>query len=849
MPTELRLTNRRTREGRRASRGDSEGGGDPATRSDGAGASARGKGLRRGSLEALPRRPRVGPMSGPDAEGASDGDGAARSRSQSVSEDAQIPASELQPMQTFLVGALRAKTRGDSEHYDHVCTQLSQRTESRTLARLYAALERMVPTLVSNPQEYQALVRSMLSYDGRAGGLGVLKRFRSLAIALVGANSTFFIPAVKALCRSLRLDQSELGDESPSSLYKRSARFALAHEGIRHCLALTPSGAEQLGNILEESFPHRYLPGKMLQAYTDQVLQVCSYAPTLQGRLLELLLDKCLEIDVEIKISDSGHVGIEENEDAILDGIFDADGGDAASAKAPHAENVCVSVRGRSLEAAVGEAADKLDGMLELLFDYCLRQLPCAKLTRQLLSAFEKRVLTTHKSKFVQFVLFVCASQSSAFRDALAGLLADVTLDDKRPSVARMAGACYLASFLSRGSNFVDATLLCNCLTRLLDWAHSYATWHASGAPGGTFAKYRANGGSPGAGENLFERSLVGFAALGAPLHPHAVFFSVCQAALYTVCFRAEHVSDAVRRHAAWSCMVSSDLQPLRFCLESVRREFFCVAMEEKMLSTELLQQMLRELPPPEADASAPPSPARGRAAATAEEGEAEEGRRKRMRMRSLTPPGRGAGGGIKRVASGSKIALPSASSFGGASKRLERKRGRKDEGTGGMGKGRNPLDSFFPFDPFLLRRSHRFVEDAYTFWDMTDDEDDEDAEADGDEDAEGAEEGMRAPEHIKSLRSSLSSMRMSHERSESVSSAGSVLSHPSAAFALRHGRSRTSSIASEDGTSAADGHDAFVTHEDIDSNPLGLANLREIALRASMSRRASVASSTGDSF
>ena len=38
----------------------------------------------------------------------------------------------------------------------------------------------------------------------------------------------------------------------------------------------------------------------------------------------------------------------------------------------------------------------------------------------------------------------------------------------------------------------------------------------------------------------------------------------------------------------------------------------------------------------------------------------------------------------------------------------------RKDSGAGGMGSGDNPLDSFFPFDPYLLRRSSRFINHIY---------------------------------------------------------------------------------------------------------------------------------------
>lgn len=35
----------------------------------------------------------------------------------------------------------------------------------------------------------------------------------------------------------------------------------------------------------------------------------------------------------------------------------------------------------------------------------------------------------------------------------------------------------------------------------------------------------------------------------------------------------------------------------------------------------------------------------------------------------------------------------------------------------GGLGRGSNPLDSFFPFDPYLLRRSHVYVDTIYNTW------------------------------------------------------------------------------------------------------------------------------------
>jgi RNA polymerase I-specific transcription initiation factor RRN3 len=43
--------------------------------------------------------------------------------------------------------------------------------------------------------------------------------------------------------------------------------------------------------------------------------------------------------------------------------------------------------------------------------------------------------------------------------------------------------------------------------------------------------------------------------------------------------------------------------------------------------------------------------------------------------------------------------------------------RERQSGGVGGLGRGQNPLDSFFPFDPYLLRRSYSFIDPYYIHW------------------------------------------------------------------------------------------------------------------------------------
>jgi len=123
----------------------------------------------------------------------------------------------------------------------------------------------------------------------------------------------------------------------------------------------------------------------------------------------------------------------------------------------------------------------------------------------------------------------------------------------------------------------------------------------------------------------------------------------------------SEHIDIGPGR---WTELCSHSTQPLRFCLESVRSEFLVLARRHGLVDPSVLD--------------------------TLESGAVSSGVAHLQRK--------------KRLASTITTA---------ATLEKERLRG----GVGGLGKGTNPLDSFFPFDPYLLERSHVFLEPYYIHW------------------------------------------------------------------------------------------------------------------------------------
>ena len=291
-----------------------------------------------------------------------------------------------------------------------------------------------------------------------------------------------------------------------------------------------------------------------------------------------------------------------------------------------------------------------------------------SKLFHILVPVFESTILTTHRSKFVQFILFyLCGIVPSdvdqphdLYRD-FAGRLIEAVLDPLRATVTRQSAACYLASFVSR-ANYACPETTCEVVSALLRWAETYMAVLEQGTT------------TPGRND---VRSLCEL---------HSLFYTVCQAAFYIMCFRGtdavqyfreavkywentdktrdslypdlDHIDIAPER---WEKICGHKLQPLRFCLESVREEFIFFAESFTLLPPKLLKNL-------DLDAQ----------------------------LQSSRPKRRG-----------TLINTPVTSLAGR----------RQTGGVGGLGRGSNPLDSFFPFDPYLLKQSHIFVDSLYRNW------------------------------------------------------------------------------------------------------------------------------------
>ena len=212
-------------------------------------------------------------------------------------------------------------------------------------------------------------------------------------------------------------------------LYQHQQKQSRLHRAVQSIVHIAPTAQLELFSICQSHFPHKRHHVLIQTEYISQLLTLCVHFPSLQLKLFDLVVSKCLEVDVEIVIEESGEVVICKDDEAA--GLFDEADEDDMFALDDNPGQGQGQGRGSAcpkggLGAApkiqlqvrddVMEMADKLDCMLNVLLKFLLQHLASSsqhapvlqdRIFSQFFQIFESRVLSTYKSKFVQYIIFV----------------------------------------------------------------------------------------------------------------------------------------------------------------------------------------------------------------------------------------------------------------------------------------------------------------------------------------------------------------------------------------------------------------------------------------------------------
>jgi hypothetical protein len=231
-----------------------------------------------------------------------------------------------------------------------------------------------------------------------------------LCVNLLSSNTTFLVPFLTMIVRFLKEDACD------------EKRLDKIHGALSHALALVPKGRSELFPILATNFPFKRANTSKQVHYVKQLMRILGYCGTLRREVWGLIISKCIEVDVEIKIHSTGDVRVVEEEKDMGDEIFEIDEVTGESTEgAVKASNAMGLKRPRTDSIEADEYADKLDEMLNLLLQEIRGRPDKGEAYEILEDIFEGCVLRTHKSKFTQFVWFaVCKMDADANQFSLS---------------------------------------------------------------------------------------------------------------------------------------------------------------------------------------------------------------------------------------------------------------------------------------------------------------------------------------------------------------------------------------------------------------------------------------------
>ncbi|KAL3657786.1 hypothetical protein V7S43_017357 [Phytophthora oleae] len=626
---------------------------------------------------------------------------------------------EVASMHHFIENALDLLIKGNAKSYQFLIQQLTLvPAPVATRRKIFRALPRCISTMASEPKAYHALLDVLFKFDLLASGDALeVEDYMSFIIHLVSSNTVYVVPTLHMLVRNMRYPQekeltpdlrallqaekkkaeaakkpvkagaiaiggsfgadvpavvvpvAELVQETkgPSLDERIQTRFEAAHQTLQRVLTLVPTAANVLFPNLCEHFPHKRMDAPTQVAYLRNVLRVTGYVGGLRERVLGLVIDKLVSIDVEIKLDES------EEDMFTMDDFLDDD-------MLPPDDS----------SRQVDEMADKLDQMMLIMFEHIeqsaasssapessegiaategsngekdvdVRQ--AALIFKYLLKVFEHSILNTHRSKYPQFLLFYVCRMDPQFQDVFISQLLATSLDPHTPPTTRQSCGAYLASFLAR-AKYISVAYLQKALYHLLKWLHDqmdiYDATHQEQQDG-----EEANDGETATDRE--ERLLEEMETTSERSFQESIFISSLQTVCYMICFRGLEIATSddgagyeFLRTLGWERLLvtNSGYCPLAYCQQTVATEFLNLVEAFDLVSEECLERVDQAIGTVSASAS----------------------KSAKSMERSKKPTAGSA---------------PASTLLG----------------------QRQPLETFFPFDPYLLRRSFRYIGPLYLYW------------------------------------------------------------------------------------------------------------------------------------
>ncbi|XP_049851160.1 RNA polymerase I-specific transcription initiation factor RRN3-like isoform X2 [Schistocerca gregaria] len=355
----------------------------------------------------------------------------------------------------LIIDALREKLRGNSASY---CLIVQELNSGSRLSAWYSMLTKSVTEIKvvyyelitaifsfdwfshTRPQEVAAYSTFLVHLNCAHGGTYLYATYSSIAKAFRGPIAA----SVTAL------------QEKPK--YDVEAAFKNLHDLVQRLLKLLPNSLSYFISTLVDKFPHKVLEAPMHLAFAENILKACEYCPQLLKDVIELLVDRIIQIDVEIR-RETLIQGVEGEGS----GVFEVDMG--------------VSYQEEQLV--------KVDQVLDVLLCWIARIDSDALLDEVfsiMLDIFDKFLMLSNEVKYAQWILFYLCRLRKAYASSFLEHLFTNLEDESLAPLSRQRCVLYIGSFVGRAT-YLNRVSAQRVLCALIDWMKSYVSANATAYP------------------------------------------------------------------------------------------------------------------------------------------------------------------------------------------------------------------------------------------------------------------------------------------------------------------------------------------------------------------------------
>ncbi|CAH0049815.1 unnamed protein product [Clonostachys solani] len=151
-------------------------------------------------------------------------------------------------------------------------------------------------------KECNGLVKTILKCSWLGRDDEFLKVFTSFLASLVSAQGTYLLPVLAMIVDKFTATRSSTWDVPDFPEVSREVARDRLHKALRYLLEMFPSATSVLEHQLIAKFPFPDESLRVHMAYIDNLFRLKEYAPNLKEPILDLILDRIVKLDSQMQL-------------------------------------------------------------------------------------------------------------------------------------------------------------------------------------------------------------------------------------------------------------------------------------------------------------------------------------------------------------------------------------------------------------------------------------------------------------------------------------------------------------------------------------------------------------------